>query len=97
MTARPATAAPGAVAPAAATPAIRAVGLRKRYPGVEAVAGLDLTIPPGESFGFLGPNGAGKTTTIAMLCTLALPTSGRIEIAATTRAPTPPRRAAASG
>ncbi|MGW2310433.1 ATP-binding cassette domain-containing protein [Actinomadura luteofluorescens] len=81
MTARPATAAPGAATPAAATPAIRAVGLRKRYPGVEAVAGLDLTIPPGESFGFLGPNGAGKTTTIAMLCTLALPTSGRIEIA----------------
>ena len=80
MTARPATAVP-AVAPPVATPAIRAVGLRKRYPGVEAVAGLDLTIAPGESFGFLGPNGAGKTTTIAMLCTLALPTSGRIEIA----------------
>ncbi|WP_067451797.1 ATP-binding cassette domain-containing protein [Actinomadura macra] len=67
--------------PAVATPAIRATGLRKRYPGVDAVDGLDLTIAPGESFGFLGPNGAGKTTTIAMLCTLAVPTSGRIEIA----------------
>jgi daunorubicin resistance ABC transporter ATP-binding subunit len=56
-------------------------GLRKRYADVTAVDGIDLTVAPGESFGFLGPNGAGKTTTIAMLCTLAAPTSGRIEIA----------------
>jgi ABC-2 type transport system ATP-binding protein len=62
-------------------PAIRAVGVRKTYPGVEAVRGLDLTVAQGETFGFLGPNGAGKTTTIAMMCTLARPTAGRIEIA----------------
>ncbi|GAA3966618.1 hypothetical protein GCM10023085_56360 [Actinomadura viridis] len=67
--------------PGLVTPAIRATGLRKRYPGVDAVDGIDLSIAPGESFGFLGPNGAGKTTTIAMLCTLAVPTAGRIEIA----------------
>ena len=63
------------------TPAIHAVGVRKSYPGVEAVRGIDLTVAQGETFGFLGPNGAGKTTTIAMLCTLATPTAGRIEIA----------------
>jgi ABC-2 type transport system ATP-binding protein len=62
-------------------PAIRAVGLHKNYPGVAAVAGIDLTVAQGETFGFLGPNGAGKTTTIAMMCTLARPTAGRIEIA----------------
>jgi ABC-2 type transport system ATP-binding protein len=62
-------------------PAIRAVGVRKSYPGVEAVRGIDLTVDQGETFGFLGPNGAGKTTTIAMLCTLVSPTAGRIEIA----------------
>jgi ABC-2 type transport system ATP-binding protein len=63
------------------TPAIRAVGVRKSYSsGVEAVRGIDLTVAQGETFGFLGPNGAGKTTTIAMLCTLAVPTAGRIEI-----------------
>jgi ABC-2 type transport system ATP-binding protein len=67
--------------PAPDVPAIRAVGVRKSYPGVEAVRGIDLTIAQGETFGFLGPNGAGKTTTIAMLCTLAVPTAGRIEIA----------------
>jgi ABC-2 type transport system ATP-binding protein len=67
--------------PAPDTPAIRAVGVRKSYPGVEAVRGIDLTVAQGETFGFLGPNGAGKTTTIAMLCTLVTPTAGRIEIA----------------
>jgi ABC-2 type transport system ATP-binding protein len=65
----------------AVPPAIRAVDVYKSYPGVEAVRGIDLTVAQGETFGFLGPNGAGKSTTIAMLCTLALPTSGRIEIA----------------
>jgi daunorubicin resistance ABC transporter ATP-binding subunit/daunorubicin resistance ABC transporter membrane protein len=64
-----------------AVPAIRAVGLRKQYADVTAVDGIDLTVAPGESFGFLGPNGAGKTTTIAMLCTLSAPTSGLVEIA----------------
>jgi ABC-2 type transport system ATP-binding protein len=37
---------------------------------VEAVSGIDLTVHPGEIFGFLGPNGAGKTTTLRMLTTL---------------------------
>jgi daunorubicin resistance ABC transporter membrane protein len=64
-----------------AVAAIKAVDLRKQYADLTAVDGIDLTVAPGESFGFLGPNGAGKTTTIAMLCTLAAPTSGRIEIA----------------
>src|SRR6266849_6933361 len=43
---------------------------------VEAVAGVDLTVRPGEIFGFLGPNGAGKTTTLRMLATLLPPSGG---------------------
>ncbi|MEV4503386.1 ATP-binding cassette domain-containing protein [Streptomyces klenkii] len=60
---------------------VLARGLRKAYPGVEAVRGVDLTVRAGETFGFLGPNGAGKSTTIAMLCTLARPTAGRATVA----------------
>ena len=56
--------------------------LRKVYPGgVEAVAGIDFAVAPGEVFGLLGPNGAGKSTTIGMLTTTVTPTSGRARVA----------------
>lgn len=42
-------------------------GLRKRYGGHDAVAGVDLEIRAGEVFALLGPNGAGKTTTVEIL------------------------------
>ncbi len=48
-------------------PAVEITGLVKRYGDRTAVAGLDLTIAPGEIFGLLGPNGAGKTTTVEIL------------------------------
>jgi ABC-2 type transport system ATP-binding protein len=48
---------------------------------VEAVAGVDLTVQPGEIFGFLGPNGAGKTTTLRMLSTLMPPSGGTARVA----------------
>jgi ABC-2 type transport system ATP-binding protein len=48
-------------------PAVELRGLRKAYRGREAVAGIDLTIAPGEVFALLGPNGAGKTTTVEIL------------------------------
>ena len=61
-------------------PAIEARGLVKRFGEVEAVAGVDFEVLPGELFGFLGPNGAGKTTTINMLTGLARPDAGAIRI-----------------
>jgi ABC-2 type transport system ATP-binding protein len=81
---RPGTdAAPGATE--AADAVVHARGLTKSYPGHdagrEAVRGVDLTVRPGEVFGFLGPNGAGKSTTISMLCTLTAPTAGRAVVA----------------
>jgi ABC-2 type transport system ATP-binding protein len=57
-------------------PVIETRGLRKRFAGVEAVAGIDLAVPPGGVYGFLGPNGAGKTTTIRLLLGLLSPTGG---------------------
>ena len=57
-------------------------GLVREYKkGPRAVDGIDLTVEPGEIYGFLGPNGAGKSTTMGMLGTLVRPTSGRAAVA----------------
>jgi polyether ionophore transport system ATP-binding protein len=61
-------------------PAIRTEGLSKRYGDALALDSLDLTVEPGEVYGYLGPNGAGKTTTIRLLLGLLRPTAGRAEI-----------------
>ncbi len=48
-----------------------------QFGSLTAVAGLNLSIKPGDIFGFIGPNGAGKTTTMRILVTLLKPTSGQ--------------------
>ena len=58
-------------------PVIEAHDLTKHYGNTVGVEGLDLTVEPGEVFGFLGPNGAGKTTTIRLLLDLIRPTRGQ--------------------
>ena len=60
--------------------ALVARGLTKRYGGVAAVDGLDLSIEEGTLYGFLGPNGAGKTTTLRMALGLVFPTAGQVEV-----------------
>jgi len=54
--------------------------LHKVYDGVEALRGLDLSVPPGSIYGFLGRNGAGKTTTIKVLLGMSHPTSGQARV-----------------
>ena len=54
--------------------------LRKHYPDVKAVDGLDLEVFRGECFGLLGPNGAGKTTTIEILEGLNTPDGGEVRV-----------------
>ena len=58
-------------------------GLTVHYPGSArpAVDALDLSLKPGEVFGFLGPNGAGKTSTMRVLAALLIPTAGYVRIA----------------
>ena len=60
--------------------ALRVRGLRKQYPKVLAVDGLDLEVRRGEVFGLLGPNGAGKTTTLEIIEGITPSDGGDIEI-----------------
>jgi ABC-2 type transport system ATP-binding protein len=61
---------------------IEVEGLVREYKkGPRAVDGIDLSIAPGEIYGFLGPNGAGKSTTVHVLTTLLPPTAGRARVA----------------
>jgi ABC-2 type transport system ATP-binding protein len=55
--------------------------LTKIYGNFTAVDRINLSIRPGEIFGFIGPNGAGKTTTIKMIGGILAPTSGSVVIA----------------
>jgi lipooligosaccharide transport system ATP-binding protein len=59
---------------------IDARGLTKTFGGFTAVAGIDVRVARGESFGFLGPNGAGKSSTMRMIGCVSPPTSGSLRI-----------------
>ena len=64
--------------------AIASEGLTKRFGAVNAVDGIDLTVPGGAVYGFLGPNGSGKTTTIRVLLGLVRATAGSFALLGTT-------------
>lgn len=54
--------------------------LCRTYGSRRGISDVNLTINPGEIFGFLGPNGAGKSTTIRVLMGLLRATSGSARI-----------------
>ena len=66
--------------PRVTEPVISCTNLKKHYPDVKAVDGIDLEVLRGECFGLLGPNGAGKTTTIEILEGLNTPDGGEVRI-----------------
>lgn len=59
---------------------VRLRGLVKRYGEIVAVDHVDLTVEPGDVYGYLGPNGAGKTTSLRMMLGLITPTEGSVQI-----------------
>lgn len=60
--------------------AIVTSGLTRRFGEFTAVEDVNLSVAPGQFYGFLGPNGAGKSTTIKMLTGLLAPTAGSMQI-----------------
>jgi ABC-type uncharacterized transport system ATPase subunit len=55
-------------------------GICKRFPGVQALDGVDFALRPGEIHGLLGENGAGKTTLMGVLGGLVRPDAGSLRV-----------------
>src|ERR1043165_2822213 len=53
-------------------------GLRRRFGGVTALDGADLTVEPGRITGLIGPNGAGKTTLFNAVTGALKPNGGAV-------------------
>jgi branched-chain amino acid transport system ATP-binding protein len=54
--------------------------LAKRFGGVKAVDGMDLTVMPGEIVSVIGPNGAGKTTLFNLITGIERPDVGSVRL-----------------
>jgi ABC-type sugar transport system ATPase subunit len=61
------------------TPLVAVRGLRKRYGGVVAVDGMNLTVRRGAIHAVVGENGAGKSTLMKVLAGVVRPDVGEIE------------------
>jgi ribose transport system ATP-binding protein len=83
--------------PAVTAPLLRMEGISKRYGGVRALDGVELTVHPGRIHAILGENGAGKSTLIKVMCGVVAPDEGRIELDGRDVAFASPAQANASG
>jgi lantibiotic transport system ATP-binding protein len=59
---------------------IEITGLARRFGTVQALDGVNLSVPQGSVYGFLGPNGAGKTTTIRIVLGLLRAQAGEVRL-----------------
>ena len=72
-------------------------GLTKRFGGLVAVNGVDLSVPEGEIRGLIGPNGAGKTTFFDCLTGMHRPSDGSVTFAGRRIDGRPPDRIVKAG
>ncbi len=59
-------------------PLLEVAGLARRFGGVRALDGVDLTVRAGEIVGIIGPNGSGKTTLVNCITGFVRPTGGTV-------------------
>jgi ABC-type sugar transport system ATPase subunit len=61
-------------------PLLKMTGIEKRFPGVHALKGVELSLHRGEVLALMGENGAGKSTLMKVLGGAHTPDAGSIEI-----------------
>ncbi|HLV09161.1 MAG TPA: ABC transporter ATP-binding protein [Halanaerobiales bacterium] len=60
--------------------AVEVRGLKKKYPGVQALKGIKINYPAGKISGLIGPNGSGKSTMLKAIVGLVNPGAGEIKV-----------------
>src|SRR5262249_45565734 len=58
--------------------ALEITGLEKRFGGLVALAGVDVSVDLDRIVGIIGPNGSGKTTLFNVVTGVHKPTAGRV-------------------
>ena len=81
----------------AASAALELHGLTRRYPGVLALDGVDLTLQRGEVHALAGENGAGKSSLIKILCGADRADGGHMTLFGEPHAPRSPLDAIRAG
>ena len=79
------------------TARLEARALRRRFGGVQALAGVSFAIAGGEIYGLIGPNGAGKTTLFNLLTGVYAPDEGTFHLDGEDLGKLKPHQIAAAG
>ena len=76
---------------------LEVAGVAKRFGQLQALAGVDLTVEPGQIHGLIGPNGSGKSTLMKCIAGALVPDIGTIRFAGRDITTTPPAERARAG